>query len=86
MNDNTTPLSANEYDAEINKTIPFYSTFYEQTIDVITQCNFPSISIDPLARLRMRHRYFGGTCLIIFSNCLLCPGRPFRKDAGPGKK
>ena len=43
MNDNTTPLSAKEYDTEINKTIPFYSTFYEQTIDVITQCGFPSI-------------------------------------------
>ena len=43
MNDNSTPLSAKEYDSEINKTIPFNSTFYEQTIDVITQCGYPSI-------------------------------------------
>lgn len=43
MNDNSTPLSAKEYDSEINKTIPFNSTFYEQTIDVIAQCNYPAI-------------------------------------------
>lgn len=43
MNDNATPLSANEYDAEINKTIPNYSSFYEQTIDVVEQCGYASI-------------------------------------------
>ena len=44
MNDNATPLSAQEYDAQINKTIPFYTEFYDQTIDVIEQCNYPKIN------------------------------------------
>ena len=43
MNDNTTPLSAQKYDAEINKTIPYYSEFYDQTMDVVEQCGFPEI-------------------------------------------
>ena len=43
MNDNTTPLSAQKYDAEINKTIPYYSEFYHQTMDVAAQCGFPEI-------------------------------------------
>lgn len=43
MNDNTTPLSAGEYDSKINKTIPFNSEFYAQAIDVIEQCGFSSI-------------------------------------------
>lgn len=32
---NTTPLSATEYDANIENTIPFYYEFYRQTIDLI---------------------------------------------------
>ena len=43
MNDNTTPLSAQKYDAEINKTIPYYSEFYDQTMDVVEQCGFSGI-------------------------------------------
>lgn len=39
-NDNTTPVAAGEYDAEIEKTIPYYGEFYEQTFDVICQCDF----------------------------------------------
>ena len=33
--DNTTPLSANDYDAEIEKIVPFYSEFHRQTIDLV---------------------------------------------------
>ena len=43
MNDNATPLSAKEYDSEINKTIPFLSEFYDQTLDVIEQCGFAAM-------------------------------------------
>lgn len=43
MNDNATPLSAQAYDKEINKTIPFYREFYAQTLDVIAQCGFEKI-------------------------------------------
>ena len=39
-NDNTTPMSAGVYDKEINNTIPYYSEFYEQTFEVIEQCDF----------------------------------------------
>ena len=39
-NDNTTPMSAGVYDQEINNTIPYYSEFYDQTFDVIEQCNY----------------------------------------------
>ena len=39
-NDNTTPMSAGVYDQEINNTIPYYSEFYDQTLDVIEQCNY----------------------------------------------
>ena len=40
QNDNTTPMSAKVYDVKISKTIPYFSAFYEQTIDVIEQCEF----------------------------------------------
>ena len=43
MNDNTTPMSAAEYDNKINNTIPYYSEFYAQTLDVITQCGFSEL-------------------------------------------
>ena len=43
MNDNTTPMSAAEYDDKINNTIPYYSEFYAQTLDVITQCGFSEL-------------------------------------------
>ena len=39
-NDNTTPMSAGVYDQEINNTIPYYSEFYDQTLDVIEQGNY----------------------------------------------
>ena len=42
-NDNTTPMSAKEYDVKINQTIPYYSEFYRQTLDVIEQCDFNEI-------------------------------------------
>ncbi len=42
--DNTTPMSAKEYDKGINKTIPFYGEFYEQTMDIVEQCEFSSIA------------------------------------------
>lgn len=44
INDNTTPVCASEYDNEINKTIPFYSEFYNQTFDVIKQYNFSKMN------------------------------------------
>ena len=37
---NTTPMSAEEYDLKVEKTIPFYSEFYEQTIDLIKTFGF----------------------------------------------
>lgn len=43
MNDNTTPISAKEYDSKINNTVPYYNEFYNQTIDLVDQCNFDSI-------------------------------------------
>lgn len=43
MNDNTTPMKAKEYDNNINKTVPFYNCFYEQTIDVVMQCGFDQL-------------------------------------------
>lgn len=43
MSDNTTPMRAGEYDKEINRTIPYYSEFYNQTLDVIEQCGFSDI-------------------------------------------
>lgn len=43
QNDNTTPMSAGAYDKEINNTIPYYSEFYSQTLDVIEQCDFKTI-------------------------------------------
>jgi tRNA (cmo5U34)-methyltransferase len=33
--DNTTPMMAKEYDMEIEKTIPFYSEYYRQTVDLV---------------------------------------------------
>ena len=42
-NDNATPLAARDYDAKINQTIPFYTEFYDQTLDVVTQCGFDDI-------------------------------------------
>lgn len=42
-NDNTTPMSAKEYDQKINQNIPYYSEFYSQTLDVVEQCNFGKI-------------------------------------------
>lgn len=42
-NDNTTPIKATEYDRKINKTIPYYSEFYSQTLSIVAQMNFSSI-------------------------------------------
>lgn len=35
MRDNKTSQPAHEYDGKVEKTIPFYSTFHEQTLDLI---------------------------------------------------
>lgn len=43
QNDNTTPMSAGAYDKEINNTIPYYSEFYNQTLDVIEQCDYEEL-------------------------------------------
>lgn len=43
QNDNTTPMSAGAYDKEINNTIPYYSEFYNQTFDVIEQCDYKEL-------------------------------------------
>ena len=43
MNDNTTPIAAAEYDDKINDTIPYYSEFYSQTLDVVTQCGYSEL-------------------------------------------
>ena len=40
QNDNTTPMAAGVYDKEINNTIPYYTEFYNQTLDVIEQFEF----------------------------------------------
>ena len=61
MNDNTTPMSAAEYDNKINNTIPYYSEFYAQTFDVITQCGFSELDW-----LESKTRY-----LIQFNDCPL---------------
>ena len=42
-NDNTTPMAAKEYDQKINNTIPYYSEFYNQTIDVVEQRDFENM-------------------------------------------
>lgn len=38
-NDNTTPLSAKNYDNAINNTVPYYQEFYNQTIDIVEEFN-----------------------------------------------
>lgn len=43
IKDNSTPMLAKDYDLGINKTVPFYNEFYDQTLDVITQCGFSNI-------------------------------------------
>jgi tRNA (cmo5U34)-methyltransferase len=43
-NDNTTPISANEYDGKISNTIPYYEEFYTQTLSVIEQMNFTDLA------------------------------------------
>ena len=43
MGDNTTPHTAAEYDSKINDTVPFYSEFYAQTIDVIEGCGYSEL-------------------------------------------
>ncbi len=40
VNDNTTPIAAKEYDEQINNTIPYYTEFYRQILDVVEQCGF----------------------------------------------
>ncbi len=35
VNDNTTPMTAEEYDKKINDTIPYYPDFYDQTLDLV---------------------------------------------------
>lgn len=44
VNDNSTPITAKEYDKKINQTIPYYSEFYSQTLDVVGQCGFKEIN------------------------------------------
>ena len=41
--DNTTPMSAGEYDAKISRTIPYYNEFHEQTISIIRAMQLESI-------------------------------------------
>ena len=43
-NDNTTPMAASEYDKKINQTIPYYSEFYSQTLDIVEQCEFEKMN------------------------------------------
>lgn len=43
-NDNTTPMNAREYDAQITKTIPYYSEFHAQTFSVIKNMDFEKIA------------------------------------------
>ena len=43
MNDNTTPMSAAEYDEKISRTMPYYSEFCAQTFDVVTQCGYSEL-------------------------------------------
>ena len=42
-NDNSTPMTAKEYDKQINQTIPYYSEFYSQTLAIVEQCSFKEI-------------------------------------------
>ena len=51
-NDNTTPMAAGVYDKEINNTIPYYEQFYEQTMDVIEQCDYTELSRDMVRQRR----------------------------------
>lgn len=39
-NDNTTPLSAEEYDRKISNTIPYYAEFCSQIFDMIASMDF----------------------------------------------
>lgn len=41
---NTTPMSAVEYDKEIGHTIPYYEEFHRQTIDVIRNMGFRKVN------------------------------------------
>ena len=43
MGDTTTPHTAAEYDSKINDTVPFYSEFYAQTLDVIDGCGYSEL-------------------------------------------
>ena len=43
MADNKTPLNAMEYDIKINQTIPYYTDFHMQAIDVVRNMNYKSI-------------------------------------------
>ena len=43
MNDNSTPISAKEYDSDKYKIIPYYDEFYNQAIDVVEQCGYATI-------------------------------------------
>ena len=55
-NDNTTPTAAGVYDKEINNTIPYYEQLYEQTLDVIEQCDYTELSRDMVRqRLKPKH-------------------------------
>ena len=55
-NDNTTPMAAGVYDKEIVNTIPYYAQFYEQTMDVIEQCDYTELSRDMVRqRLKPKH-------------------------------
>lgn len=68
MNDNTTPMAAVEYDKKINNTIPYYTEFYQQTLDVVEQCKFDKMdwldlgcgtgSLEEQASLRFRKMDF----------------------------
>jgi len=44
MNDNLSPYSANQYEEGIRKTLPFYETFYAQTIDLVHHIK-PNVSV-----------------------------------------
>jgi len=44
MSDNATPHSASVYDAEIFRTVPFYSLFHTETIDLV-QTLVPGVSV-----------------------------------------
>lgn len=44
MADNTTPLNAIEYDTKIDLTIPYYTDFHKQTIDVVKNMDYKSIN------------------------------------------